>query len=105
MIYTEVFNKTVGASQLDYELGKLEVPDGFKITILELGFTLPADSWVYTYIGEIRTDKIYGAYATTIPRRIVVNRELVAGQTFKMTSSSTTGGSTSVLVIYDKSSR
>lgn len=105
MIYAEVFQKTVGASELDYEIGKLECPEGFKITILELGFTLPADSWVYTYIGEIRTDKIYGSYATAIPRRIIVNREVVSGQTFKITSSSITGGATSVLVVYDKSTR
>jgi len=104
MIYTEVFQEVIGASELDNEIGKLEVPDGFKITILELGFTLPADSWVYTYIGEIRTDKIHGSYATTIPRRIIVNRELVSGQTFKITSSSVTGGQTSILVVYDKSS-
>jgi len=105
MIYTEVFEANIGASELDYELGTLEVPEGFKIIILEFGFNLPADSWVYSYIGEVRTDKIHGSYATTIPRRIIVNREVISGQTFKLTSSSITGGQTSVLVVYDKSTR
>lgn len=105
MIYTEVFEAVVGASALDFEIGKLEVPEGFKITILELGFTLPADSWVYSYIGEIRTDKVHGSYKLVDLQRIIVNRELVAGQTFKITSSSITGGQTSILVVYDKSTR
>jgi len=103
MIYTEVFQETIGASALDDEIGSLLVPEGYKITILELGFTLPADSWVYGYVGEVRTDKIHGSYATTIPRRIIVNRELVAGQEFKLTSTSITGGATAILVVYDKS--
>jgi len=105
MIYTEVFEANVGASELDYEIGKLEVPEGFKITILEMGYTLPVDSWVYSYIGEIRVDKIHGSYKATDLQRVIVNRELVAGQTFKITSSSASGGQTSVLVVYDKSSR
>lgn len=105
MIYTEVFEANVGVSELDYEIGKIEVPDGFKITILELGLTIPIDSWLYTYIGEIRVDKIHGSFQATISERIIVNRELVAGQTYKITSSSTTGGQTSVLVVYDKSGR
>ena len=105
MIYTEVFEAVVGASALDSEIGKLEVPDGFRITILELGFTLPSDSWIYGYIGEIRVDKIHGSYKLVDLQRIIVNRELVAGQTFKITSTSITGGQTSVLVVYDKSTR
>jgi len=105
MIYIEVFEANVGASELDYEIGKLEVPEGFEITILELGFTLPADSWLYTYIGEIRTDKIHGSYKLVDLQRIIVNRKLVAGQTFKITSSSITGGQTSILVVFDKSGR
>jgi len=105
MIYTEIFEANVGASELDYEIGKLEVPEGFKITILEMGYTLPVDSWVYSYIGEIRVDKIHGSYKATDLQRVIVNRELVAGQTFKITSSSISGGQTSILVVYDKSSR
>jgi len=104
MIYTEVLEANVGASELDYEIGSLIVPEGFKITILEQGYTLPSDSWVYSYIGEVRVDKIHGSYKLVDLQRIIVNRELVAGQTYKITSSSTTGGQTSILVVYDKSS-
>ena len=105
MIYSEVFEATVGASALDQELGKIEVPEGYIAKILELGMMLPADSWVYTYVQEVRVDKIHGSYQTTLDPRIIVDRELSAGQTYKITTSSVTGGATAVLVIYDLSKR
>ena len=103
MIYIETFEYNVLASQLDYEIGSIVVPEGYKVKILELGITLPADSWVYTYIGEVRITKYHGSYKTTTLERIVVDTELLAGQTYKITSTSITGGQTTVLVIYDKS--
>lgn len=103
MIYFEVFEKTVPASTLDYELGHLVCPEGYKITILEIGMTLPADSLVYAYLQEVQFGKVHGAYETTLSERIIIDAEVVVGQKFKITSSSTTGGATAVLVIYDKS--
>jgi len=105
LIYIKVFQKTVAASQLDDLIGSIIVPDGYVITILELGFTLPADSLIYGYVGEVKTDEIHGSYAATIHDRIIVNRELVAGQEFKLTSTSITGGATAILCVYDKSKR
>lgn len=103
MIYIETIQSNVGASQLDLEIGSITVPEGYSIKILELGFTLPADSWVYCYIGEVRVVKYHGSYKLVDLQRIINDLELVAGQTFKITSTSITGGQTTVLVVYDKS--
>ena len=103
MIYIETFEFLVLASKLDYEIGKITVPEGYTVKILELGFTLPADSWVYCYIGEVRVVKYHGSYKAVDLKRILTDLELVAGQTFKITSTSITGGQTSILVVYDKS--
>jgi len=103
MIYIKTLQYSVAASAKDYEIGSLEAPEGYKLTILELGFKLPADSWVYSYIGEFKVDEIHGSYATTIPRRIIVNREVPSGIKFKITSTAITGGQTTILVVYDKS--
>ena len=103
MIYIETFEYDVDASKLDYEIGSIVVPEGYKVRILELGFTLPADSWVYCYIGEVRVVKYHGSYKLVDLKRILTDLELVAGQTFKITSTSITGGQTTVLVVYDKS--
>lgn len=103
MIYIETFEADVGASELDYEIGSIVVPEGYKVRILELGFTLPADSWVYCYIGEVRIVKYHGTYKLVDLKTILTDTELVAGQTYKITSTSITGGQTTILVIYDKS--
>ena len=103
MIYVETFEATVGASALDSEIGSLVVPEGYTVKILELGFTLPADSWVYCYIGEVRVVKYHGSYKLVDLKRILTDLELVAGMEFKITSTSITGGQTTILVVYDKS--
>ena len=103
MIYIETVQSNVGASALDTEIGSIIVPEGYTIRILELGFTLPADSWVYCYIGEVRVVKYHGSYKLVDLKRILTDLLLVAGQTFKITSTSITGGQTTVLVVYDKS--
>lgn len=103
MIYVETFEHDVEASKLDYEIGSIVVPEGYTVKILELGFTLPADSWVYCYIGEVRIVKYHGSYKATDLKRILTDTELLAGQTFKITSTSITGGQTTILVVYDKS--
>ena len=102
MIYIETIQSSVAASQLDLEIGSITVPEGYTIKILELGFTLPADSWVYCYIGEVRVVKYHGSYKLVDLQRILNELKLVAGQTFKITSTSITGGQTTVLVVYDK---
>ena len=103
MIYIETFEFLMLASKLDYEIGSIVVPEGYTVKILELGFTLPADSWVYCYIGEVRVVKYHGSYKLVDLKRILTDLELVAGQTFKITSTSITGGQTTVLVVFDKS--
>ena len=103
MIYIETFPKVVGASALDSLIGSIVVPEGYTVKILELGFTLPADSWVYCYIGEVRVVKYHGSYKLVDLKRILTELVLVAGQTFKITSTSITGGQTTVLVVFDKS--
>lgn len=105
MIFTKVFHKDVGAGALDSEIGSLLVPDGYVITIIELGFTLKINTIVYGYVGEVKVDEIHGSYATTIVRRIIVNRELVAGQEFKLTATTVETDEPAVLVVYDKSKR
>lgn len=103
MIYIETIESSIAASQLDLEIGSITVPEGYTIKVLELGFTLPSDSWVYCYIGEVRVVKYHGSYKLVDLMRIINELELVAGQTFKITTTSITGGQTTVLVVYDKS--
>jgi len=103
MIYIETFEANVGASVVDYEIGHILVSEGYTVSILELGFTLPADSWVYCYIGEVLIVKYHGSYKLVDLKRILTEIKLVAGQKFKITSTSITGGQTTILVIFDKS--
>lgn len=103
MIYIETFYKEIAASQLDYEIGKIEVPEGFKVKILELGFTVLSPTWIYCYIGEVRVVKYKGTYKTTSIERILTDTELVAGQTYKITATTVAGGDATILVVYDKS--
>lgn len=103
MIYVETFEKECEASQLDDEIGSIVVPEGYKVKILELGFTIIATTWIYCYIGEVRIVKYHGSYKTTTQKRILMDLELVAGQTFKITATTVAGGQNTVLVVYDKS--
>ena len=102
VIYQQSYKQPIGASELEQEIAKLTVQDGFKITILELGFLMPDDGKIDGYVDDVRLDELLGEAYPSMDERAVVNRELVAGQFYQFKATSVTAGDFAVLVIYDK---
>jgi len=93
---------SLDANTTDYELFSLTVPEGKKVTILEVAYACPSDGKITAYIGEEKVDEVSGAFSPDENHRVVVNRELPAGETFKIKGTSVTAGDFKYLIIYDE---
>ena len=101
MIHIRTYVMASTDVEVDKVIETYTVPKGYRAIILELGFTLPATGIINGYVGETKVDQIRGEYATVIARRVLVNRELVAGQYWKFTLTSTATGTFVVLIVYE----
>lgn len=102
VIYTESDKKALGANETDTLIRSITPEVGETITILEIAYKCPNDGRISGYLAETKLDNVLGEFLPNQNNRIVVNRELKAGQKFDVKGSSVTAGDFFYLVVYDK---
>lgn len=102
VVYNYSEKVALAAAESETEIWRYTVPDGFEITILEIGFLIPDDGFIDGYLDEVKIDSVKGKIYPDKDFRSVVNRELVAGQEWVFKGSSVTAGDFAVFLIYDK---